>query len=90
MPVPEVMPKRIQMAYQDALDNIAFLKRQQWIITNYSFVSFASLFFLCKETHPNGSIRFLIVFVIVVVASYCIAILSSFEDGMKKFRSRLD
>ena len=90
MAVPKEMPKRIQMAYKDALDNIAFLKRQQWIITNYSFAAYAALYFLCKETHPNNSVRFLIAFIIVIVASYCVAVLSSFEDGMKKFRARLN
>ena len=42
----EEMPKRIEMIFQDAFDNLRFFKQQQWIITSYALTAYAALFAL--------------------------------------------
>jgi hypothetical protein len=32
------MPVHVEAAYKDAVDNIIFLKRQQWVATNYALL----------------------------------------------------
>jgi hypothetical protein len=38
------MPKHVEAAYKDAVDNILFLKRQQWVATNYALLVYAAIF----------------------------------------------
>ena len=30
------MPRRIEMIFQDAVDNLRFIKQQEWTVTNYA------------------------------------------------------
>ena len=34
--MPDEMPKRIEMIFQDAVDNLRFIKQQEWTVTNYA------------------------------------------------------
>jgi hypothetical protein len=38
------MPGHVKAAYRDAVDNIIFLKRQQWLATNYVLLLYAAIF----------------------------------------------
>ena len=38
------MPVHVEAAYKDAVDNIIFLKRQQWLATNYALLVYAAIF----------------------------------------------
>jgi hypothetical protein len=38
------MPGHVTAAYRDAVDNIFFLKRQQWLATNYVLLLYAAIF----------------------------------------------
>jgi hypothetical protein len=38
------MPEHVGAAYKDAVDNIIFLKRQQWLATNYALLVYAAIF----------------------------------------------
>jgi hypothetical protein len=38
------MPEHAAAAYRDAVDNIFFLKRQQWLATNYVLLLYAAIF----------------------------------------------
>jgi hypothetical protein len=38
------MPERVGAAYKAAVDNILFLKRQQWLATNYALLLYAAIF----------------------------------------------
>jgi hypothetical protein len=38
------MPGHITAAYRDALDNILFLKRQQWLATTYVLLLYVAIF----------------------------------------------
>ena len=37
------MPKHVEVAYRDAVDNVVFLKRQQWLATNYVLLLYAAI-----------------------------------------------
>src|SRR5438045_8459137 len=38
------MPGHVTAAYRDALDNILFLKRQQWLATTYVLLLYVAIF----------------------------------------------
>jgi hypothetical protein len=40
------MPEHVGAAYKDAVDNILFLKRQQWLATNYALLLYAAIFLI--------------------------------------------
>jgi hypothetical protein len=43
------MPSHVEVAYQDAVNNVTFLRRQQWIATNYALLVYAALFVVSAE-----------------------------------------
>lgn len=46
------MPEHVRVAYEDAIQQLLFIKKQQWIITNYAiaiYVAFASLKFAAND-----------------------------------------
>jgi hypothetical protein len=43
------MPEHIGAAYRDAVDNIIFLKRQQWVATNYALIVYAAIFIISAQ-----------------------------------------
>jgi hypothetical protein len=43
------MPSHVEVAYQDAVHNMTFLRRQQWIATNYALLVYAALFAVSAE-----------------------------------------
>ena len=38
------MPGHVEAAYRNAVDNIFFLKRQQWLATNYVLLLYVAIF----------------------------------------------
>jgi hypothetical protein len=77
------MSKRIEMVYKDALDNIAFLKKQQWIVVGYSLALQAAIFTLCKEIKPpNQNIRAVLVMLVLLVAAYGVGVLYTRLESM--------
>ena len=38
------MPEHVGAAYKAAVDNVLFLKRQQWLATNYALILYAAIF----------------------------------------------
>ena len=43
------MPVNVETAYKDAVDNIIFLKRQQWVATNYALLVYAAIFVISAQ-----------------------------------------
>lgn len=43
------MPPHVQAAYKDAVDNIIFHNRQQWVATNYALLIYAAIFVISAE-----------------------------------------
>lgn len=46
------MSEGVKILYKGAIDNIIFLKRQQWFITNYALVVYAGIYALRKDASP--------------------------------------
>lgn len=45
------MSEGVKNLYKDSLDNILFLKRQQWTITNYALLTFAAVVAIGKNAN---------------------------------------
>lgn len=43
------MSDAVKIQYKGAIDNLLFLKRQQWVITNYSLIVYAAVIALAKD-----------------------------------------
>jgi hypothetical protein len=43
------MTEHIGAAYRDTVDNIMFLKRQQWVATNYVLLVYAAIFVISAQ-----------------------------------------
>jgi len=84
----EEMPKRIEMIYEDATDNLRFLKQQQWTITRYALTAYAALFAVTLAL-DNGRSNGLIIAAVWLVALFSVAILINFIFALKRFRRRI-
>lgn len=45
------MSEGVKILYKGAIDNIIFLKRQQWVITNYTLIAYAAVVALAKNAN---------------------------------------
>jgi amino acid permease len=84
------MPPHIGRAYRDAVDNIIFLKRQQWVATNYALLVYAAIFVISAEYFSRTDFARnslgIIAIVVFVIHWYVIFV---FQRAINKFRSRL-
>jgi hypothetical protein len=73
--VVDEIPKRIEIVYRDALDNISFTKKQQWIVAGY--VLTCTLPQWQSGSRPRHSIclRILLTIAISLAALYGVAFL---------------
>jgi hypothetical protein len=85
------MPSHVEVAYQDAVNNITFLRRQQWIATNYALLVYAALFVVSAEyfSRTDFARNWL---GIIAIATFLIHfyMVYLFQGAMDKFRDRLD
>jgi hypothetical protein len=51
------MPEHVEAAYKAAVDNIIFLKRQQWLATNYALLVYAAIFISQLTTLVEPTLR---------------------------------
>ena len=47
------MPEHIKLAYEDAVKNVMFFKRQQWVATNYAVLVYAALFVISVSVREH-------------------------------------
>jgi hypothetical protein len=85
------MPPQVNIAYQDAVDNLVFLKSQQWSITNYVLLAEAAIFLIARYPglSTEGVDRFFLKVLAVIVGFLGIAVLWQMQASMEKFRDRL-
>jgi hypothetical protein len=84
------MPKHVEAAYKDAVDNILFLKRQRWVATNYALLVYAAIFVISAQFFPRTDFArnsLGIVAIVTFFVHYYIMFL--FQRAMDKFRARL-
>lgn len=86
------MHKGIELAYKDAVDNIAFQKRQQVSITNYVFIGYGAIIAISRFKSPDGKLAFepaiLEVLAILAMLLGVFGIWST-QSGIRKFRDRV-
>jgi hypothetical protein len=84
------MPGHIEAAYKEVVNNIFFIKRQQWVTTNYTILVYAAIFIVSAEFFTRtdlargwlGLITFLTFF-------YHLYMIKLFQDAITSFRDRL-
>ena len=80
--------KQFDTLYKDAVDNLRFLKTQQWSATNYAALAQAAIFAVTVSAGPNA--RSLLLTASIVVAILSIYSIWLAESSMAKFRLRLN
>jgi len=85
------MPGHVGAAYRDAVDNILFLKRQQWLATNYVLLLYAAIFVISAHYFSRTDVARNWLGVITI-AAFVVHwwMLHSFQLSIAKFRNRLD
>jgi hypothetical protein len=85
------MLSHVEVAYQDAVNNISFLRRQQWIATNYALLVYAGLFVVSAEyfSRTDFARNWL---GIIAIATFLIHfyMVYLFQGAIDKSRERLD
>jgi hypothetical protein len=82
-----VMSEGVKILYKGAIDNIIFLKRQQWIITNYSLVVYAIMAAL--DRNAESVEKTVLVVVSLCAFSYGIACVIHTQSTMKRLRDSM-
>ena len=81
---------QLAVLYQDAVDNIRFLKQQQWSVTNYAALIYAATLYLYSQGwlgRPDMRINLVSFPLVACVAN--IVVLWMLQKSMSKFRDRV-
>jgi hypothetical protein len=85
-----LMPEHIGAAYRDAVDNIIFLKRQQWVATNYALLVYAAIFVISAQYFQRTDFARNTLGIVAIVAFFIHwYMMFVFQSAIEKFRSRL-
>ena len=84
------MPGHVAGAYRDALDNILFLKRQQWLATNYVLLLYAAIFLISAHFFSRTDVarNWLGALTIAAFVVHWL-MLHTFQGSIEKLRNRL-
>ena len=85
------MPGHVEAAYRSAVKYIIFLKRQQWLATNYVLLLYAAIFVISAHYFSRTDVArnwLGILTIIAFVVHWWM--LHSFQLSIAKFRNRLD
>lgn len=83
------MSEGVKILYKGALDNIIFLKRQQWIITNYSLIAYAVVVTLSKAPNINAVERTLLTLLAGGACIYAISCMIHTQFSLTALRRTL-
>jgi hypothetical protein len=83
------MPKRIEIVYQEALDNISFIKKQEWIVAGYGLTIHAAVVAIWKQFPCTIWLQAALTCAAILAASYGLAVLHRYAQGLYKWRKRL-
>jgi L-asparagine transporter-like permease len=85
-----VMPHHVEIAYKDAVDNIRFNKRQQWMTTNYAILIYAVIFLVSARFFSRTDFARGWLGVLAVLTFVCqLSMLKLFQDAIASYRLRL-
>ena len=84
------MPGHVTAAYRDAVDNILFLKRQQWMATNYVLLLYVAIFVISARFFSRTDVarNWLGVLTIAAFVVHW-GMLHIFQRSIETFRNRL-
>ena len=83
----EDMPQQYAQAYKDAVDNLIYLKREQFQVTYFTWLLLAALYILSGKASPNA--RSFLEMGAGLVGLFSVGTLLSFHRSMSGFRKRL-
>ena len=83
------MPRHVEAAYKDAVDNIIFLKRQQWVATNYALLLYAAVFAMAQHIGLTDFARNSLGIVAICTFFIHWYMMYLFQQAIEKFRGRL-
>ena len=84
------MPRHVKAAYSDAIENIIFLKRQQWLATNYVLLLYVAIFIISAHYFSRTDVARNWLGVLTI-AAFVVHwwMLHLFQRSIEKFRNRL-
>jgi hypothetical protein len=84
------MPGHVVAAYRDAVDNIVFLKRQQWLATNYVLLLYVAIFVISAHYFSRTDVARNWLGVITI-AAFVVHwwMMHLFQRSIENFRNRL-
>jgi hypothetical protein len=84
------MPGHVEAAYRDAVENIFFLKRQQWLATTYVLLLYVAIFVISAQYFSRTDVARNWLGVITI-AAFVVHwwTLHSFQRSIETFRNRL-
>jgi hypothetical protein len=84
------MPEHVGAAYKAAVDNIPFLKRQQWLATNYALILYAAIFLISAHYFSRTDVaRNWLGLLTVATLFVHWYMLNTFQRAIARFRERL-
>jgi hypothetical protein len=83
------IPKRAELLYKDAVDNLRFFKQQQWSITRYALAAYGALYAVSKIAETGWLDKTLLIAAVWLVAGFSLAVLYRFIASLEKFRGRI-
>jgi len=89
--LPAAMTPQIANIHKATIDGIAFSKKQQWLITNYTVLIYAAVFGLAKSlgTISTGE-RCGLTLLAVMTLACAIALLMQIQRDLRDYRVRLE
>jgi hypothetical protein len=89
MAVPQ-MPLNVQAVYNEAVNNIIFHKRQQWVTTNYALLVYAFVFVVSARFFSRTDVaRGWLGVVVLLTFAYHLYTIKLLQDALTTFRDRL-
>jgi hypothetical protein len=82
--------KGVELIFTDAVDNLRFLKQQQWAVVRYALAAYAALFAVAAALEIKGDHKFFFFTAVVIVLAFSLLILASLREAFDKFRKRIE
>lgn len=86
-PAPSAMPSHVGAAHADAMNNIAFGKKQQWVITNYVALIYAAI--IAASGKLDRLEPWVLPALALAVGAYGVFLIYRVQTSVQKSRKRL-
>jgi hypothetical protein len=84
------MTAHVEAAYKDAVENILFLKRQQWVATSYAVLVYAAIFVVSGTFSRTDFARNILGIVTIITFGIHWYMMYVFQRAIQRCRRRLD